>query len=268
MAIGLSTYAYFWRLSERVPAPIGLDAMLENTAELGGKVFQICDYAPIESLSAEGLEKLRQRAEALDVVLELGTRGLKADHLGRYLQLARALDAKILRSMFNSPDSRPTLDEAKQQLAQILPEFERHEVALCIETYEQVPTASNLAVVKHFTSPWLGICLDPANCVAALETPKEVISSTAPYVLNLHVKDFAFSRRDGWVGFTFAGCPMGEGLLDYDAMVAEVQPDARGINQIIEHWLPWQEDAEATCAMEDAWTRHNLEFLLARQAAR
>lgn len=244
----------------------GPDAMLENTAELGGQVLQICDYAGVERLSVDGLEKLRQRAEALGVVLELGTRGLKADHLRRYLQLAQALDAKILRSMFNSPDSRPTQVEAQQQLARILPDFERSEVALCIETYEQVPTADNLALVKHFSSPWLGICLDPANCVAALETPKEVISSTAPYVLNLHVKDFAFSRRDGWVGFTFAGCPLGEGLLDYDAMIAEVKPASRGINQIIEHWLPWQEDAAATCAMEDAWTRHNLEFLLSRQS--
>lgn len=265
MAIGLSTYAFFWRHSDRVPSPMGLDAMLENTAELGGQVFQICDYVGIERLSVDGLEKLRQRAETLGVTLELGTRGLNADHLGRYLKLAQALDAKILRSMFNSPDSRPTRLEAQQQLARILPDFERSEVALCIETYEQVPTADNLAVVKHFTSPWLGICLDPANCVAALEMPKQVISSTAPYVLNLHVKDFAFSRRDGWVGFTFAGCPLGEGLLDYDAMIAEVKPAARGINQIIEHWLPWQEDAAATCAMEDAWTRHNLEFLLSRQ---
>lgn len=266
MAIGLSTYAYFWRLSDRVPAPMGLDAMLEQTAELGGQVFQICDYPKIETLSVAGLEALRQRAEALGVVLELGTRGLKADHLGLYLQLAKALDANILRSMFNSPDARPTMTQAQQQLAQILPEFERNEVALCLETYEQVPTVSNLDVVKHFNSPWLGICLDPANCVAALEYPKDVISSTAPYVLNLHVKDFAFSRRDGWVGFTFAGCPLGEGLLDYDAMIAEVNPTSRGINQIIEHWLPWQKDAEATCAMEDAWTRHNLNFLLSRNA--
>lgn len=266
MAIGLSTYAYFWRHSDRVPAPMGLEAMLEQTAELGGQVFQICDYPKIEKLSAESLEKLRQRAESLGVVLELGTRGLKADHLGLYLNLAKSLDAKILRSMFNSPDSRPTIAQAQQQLAQILPDFERSEVALCIETYEQVPTASNLEVVKHFNSPWLGICLDPANCVAALEAPKEVITLTTPYVLNLHVKDFAFSRRDGWVGFTFAGCPLGEGLLDYDAMIAEVNPQSRGINQIIEHWLPWQEDADATCAMEDAWTRHNLDYLLSRNA--
>lgn len=40
---------------------------------------------------------------------------------------------------------------------------------------------------------------------------------TAPQVINLHVKNFAFSRRDGWVGFTYAGAALGTGLLDYDS---------------------------------------------------
>ena len=100
--------------------------------------------------------------------------------------------------------------------------------------------------MRQVDSPALGICLDPGNCVAALEPPTSTIERTAPYVRNLHVKDFAFSRRDGWVGFTFAGCPLGEGLLDYDFMIDTVRPDERGINQIIEHWLPWQGDSATT----------------------
>ena len=34
---------------------------------------------------------------------------------------------------------------------------------------------------------------------------KDVVERTAPYVNSLHVKDFAFSRRGGWVGFLSAG---------------------------------------------------------------
>ena len=115
-------------------------------------------------------------------------------------------------------------------------------------------------------SPALGICLDPGNCVAALETPTSTIVRTAPYVRNLHVKDFAFSRQDGWVGFTFAGCPLGEGLLDYDFMINTVRPHERGINQIIEHWLPWQGDSATTCHLEDQWTLGNLHYLRSKQA--
>ncbi len=68
------------------------------------------------------------------------------------------------------------------------------------------------------------MCLDPANCVAALELPRDVVDRDAPYVKNWHVKDFAFTRQDGWVGFNLVGCPLGEGLLDYDSIAKAVDP--------------------------------------------
>ena len=108
MAIGLSTYAFFWRASSRVPSPLGLEAMLEQTAESGAGVFQICDYAAVEALSSAELEKLRQRAVDLGIQLELGTRGLATDHLTRYLTLARALDVRLIRTMFNTATHKPT----------------------------------------------------------------------------------------------------------------------------------------------------------------
>lgn len=46
---GLSTYAFFWRISDRSPRPLTLDEMLARTREMGGEVFQICDYPLIET---------------------------------------------------------------------------------------------------------------------------------------------------------------------------------------------------------------------------
>ncbi|MFJ5390740.1 sugar phosphate isomerase/epimerase family protein [Pectobacterium sp. CHL-2024] len=264
MAIGLSTYAFFWRASSRVPNPLGLEAMLEQTAESGAGVFQICDYAAVEALSSAELEKLRQRAVDLGVQLELGTRGLATDHLTRYLTMARALDVRFIRTMFNTATHKPTQDEALALLRRVLPEFEQHNIQLGLETYEQVRTRDVLAVVDAIDSPALGICLDPGNCVAALEYPREVIELTASRVVNLHIKDFAFARQEGWVGFTYSGCLLGTGLLDYDALHQIVRPNERNINQIVEHWLPWQANAEETCRLEDAWTRHSLNYLYTR----
>ncbi|HBH64039.1 MAG TPA: sugar phosphate isomerase, partial [Erwinia persicina] len=118
-----------------------------------------------------------------------------------------------------------------------------------------------MSVIDRFSSGFLGVCLDPANCVAALELPQQVIAHTAHRVLNLHIKDFAFTRQEGWVGFTLTGCPLGEGLLDYDLLMARVRPAERGINQIVEHWLPWQQDAESTCQREAEWTQQSVDFL-------
>ncbi|GAA2574163.1 MULTISPECIES: sugar phosphate isomerase/epimerase family protein [Streptomyces] len=266
MAYGISTYAYFWRVSSRAPEPMSLPDMLRDTAELGGEVFQICDYAPIESYDRARLADLRATADDLGLTLELGTRGIRPDHLLTYLDTAGELGVTLVRSMLNTADHRPGTAEAVTLLKEAVPRYAAAGVTLGLETYEQVATDDLVSVVRAVDDPHLGIVLDPGNSVARLERPADVVAATAPYTVNIHVKDFAFTRRDGWVGFTYAGCPLGEGLLDYDAMIAAVgaaRPGDRGINQIVEHWLPWQDEGyDATARLEHQWTQHSINTLL------
>ena len=147
-------------------------------------------------------------------------------------------------------------------------------------------TADLVGLVARIDSPRLGICLDPANVVARLELPRDCVERTAAHVKNVHVKDFAFARQPGWVGFTYGGAPMGEGLHDYPHLLETVRPRERGVNEpdvnepevsepevsepevsepevneIVEHWLSWQEDAETTIRTEREWTRRTIEYL-------
>ena len=259
--IGLSSYAFFWQLSDQVSAPLTLQEALAETAALGVDLFQICDYAPLEAMTDAELASVRATADALGISLELGTKGIRPEHLKKFLGIAGILGAPLLRTMFNVPGHTPDADEAVAIFTGLLPEFEAAGVKIAVETYEQVPTALVLEVIARVDSPYLGICSDPANTVAALESPREVIDAVAPYVLNMHIKDFAFSRKEGWVGFTYSGAPLGEGLLDYAYMARKLQPKERNINQIIEHWLPWQASEEETIRLEKQWTQQSLDFL-------
>lgn len=262
--IGTGSYAYFWRWSSRVDEPWSLAAQLADTAELGGAVFQICDYPPLLELDVAGLREVRRLADDLGLRLELGTKGVQCEHLARFLALADALGATLVRSMLFTPESRPTLAEADAELREVLPAYEAAGVTLALETYEQVATGDLVTLVETIGSDRLGICLDPANSVAALEHPADVVERCAPYTASIHVKDFAFTRRDGWVGFTLEGARFGEGLLDYDQLDRAVRPDERSITRIVEHWLPWQGDAATTIRMEDDWTRATLAGLKER----
>ena len=266
MTIGLSTYAYFWQWSEHAPEPLSLTGMLADTARHGVSLFQICDYPPLESMSGEQLRAVRETADRLDVELELGTRGLRPEHLRRFLQLAELLGARLVRSMMHTADDKPDLDEAERRLREVLPEYAAAGVTIALETYEQVPTGTLVELVERVGDPHLGICLDPANVVAALEHPVSVVESTAAHVRNVHVKDFEFVRSPGWVGFSLIGAPLGDGLLDREHLLRQVRPQDRGINEVIEHWLPWQGDAHTTCAVEREWTAHNLEQLRRQRA--
>lgn len=259
--IGIGSYALFWEFQEGNPAPLDIAGMIDRAAQLDCDVFQICDDPRIEELDVDGLRELRERAEILGIALELGTRTIGRDHLERHLRIAEALGARTLRSMIQSQEIADGADVATAELRAVLPRLEAAGVTLALETYEQVPTSTLLEVIEAVDSPRVGICLDPANCVSALEHPKQVVDACARRTVNLHVKDFAFARQAGWVGFTYSGARMGEGLHDYRHLLDVVMPRERGINEVVEHWLPWQADAATTIRTERDWTRATLEYL-------
>ena len=274
MKIGIGTYSLFWEFEGRNPDPLDIPGMVDRAARLGCEVFQICDDPRLEDLDAAQLRELRERAELLGVELELGTRTIDPAHLRRHIDLAGALGARTLRSMIQAQEIEDGPAAAVTALRAALPRLEEAGVTLALETYEQVPTSTLLAVVEDLDSPHVGICLDPANCVSALEHPKDVVEACAPRTANLHVKDFAFARQEGWVGFTYSGAPLGEGLLDLDHELGAVYEGTRAPSAaplmpsaIVEHWLPWQGDLATTLATERAWTDRTLAALRAWREA-
>lgn len=267
MPIGISTYAFFWHLSESVEKPYSLDDVLQRSAELGVDLVQICDYAPLAEMDGAQLAAIRQRADALGLRLEVGTKGVRPEHLQNHLRICEALDSRILRTMLKVPDHQPSIEEATQILTDLLPSFERADVTVAIETYEQVPTPDIVRLVETIDHPRIGICSDPSNTIAILETPKQVIDLVAPRVTNMHIKDFEFTRRTGSIGFQLTGAPLGTGLLDYDYMVDAIRPADNNLSQVLEHWLPWQADEATTLAAEDDWNSIGIAFLKQRTAA-
>lgn len=274
--IGIGTYALFWEASERNPQRLTPGQMLDRAAELGCEVFQICDDPVVAAYDDAALTRLADHAASLGLALELGTRGTDPDHLRAWVRKARLLGARTLRSMVQAVEVEGGLTEVVDHLRSLVPDLEASDVTLALETYEQVPTAHLVTVVRAVASPRVGICLDPANCVSALERPADVVAATAPYVTNLHVKDFAFTRNPGWVGFLYAGARLGEGLLDLDAELAAVYPAAQlsgaparaagtQPSAVVEHWVPWQGDVTTTIALEQDWTRATLEALRRRR---
>lgn len=259
--IGLGTYAFFWQLSDQTQEPMSLIDAFEATKALDVDLFQICDYAPLEAMSRAELQNIAAAARDLNLSIELGTKGIEPARLRDHLELAELFDASLVRSMLFGPHSQPTLTEAAAQLRAAMVEYEAAGVTLALETYEQVATADLIGVVEAVGSARLGICLDPANVVARLERPQDCVEASAPHTKNVHVKDFAFTRQPGWVGFTYGGAAMGEGLHDYPHLLDTVRPRERGVNEIVEHWLSWQGDADTTVRTERDWTRLTIDYL-------
>lgn len=238
-----------------------LEQILDDAARLELTVLQVCDWPPLSSMTDGDLDALRSFAEQRGIGFEVGTKGVGPAHLRDQLRIALRLGSTLLRSMLYSPAYQPSREQAELDLREVVADFEAAGVTLALETYEQVATATILEIVEAIDSPWLGICLDPGNVIAALENPDDVIDVTATRVVNVHVKDFSFTRNADMVGFRLAGVPMGEGLLNYAHLRRAVNPDERGINLIIEQWVPWRGDRESTMATEASWAEHAVRYL-------
>ncbi|WP_025159188.1 sugar phosphate isomerase/epimerase family protein [Leifsonia aquatica] len=259
--IGLGSYAFFWQHSNLAPEPLTLRDELEQTRSMGVDLFQICDYRPLETFSKSELAAHARFARDLGVRIQLGTKGIEPEGLTRYLRLAELFDASLVRSMLPSSAGRPAIEAAARILEDIMPDFEAAGITLALETYEEVATEDLVALVDSVGSEWLGICLDPANVVARLENPQDCVEQAAGHTKNIHVKDFAFRRRNGFVGFTYSGARMGEGLHDYPALRDRCSPADRGIDEIVEHWVTWAGDPQTTIGIEREWTRRTIDYL-------
>lgn len=262
MDIGIGSYALFWEVHDH-PQPLRVEAMIDRAAELDCRVFEICDDPRIEAYDDAGLAALRQRAEQSGVRLQLGTRGIAVEHLARYTKLASALGATVRRSMVERSDADRGIDHIVALLRTSLPALQTAGITLALETYEQIPTSTLINAIEQLDSPHVGICLDPANVVAALELPNDVIDAAAKHTVDLHVKDFAFARQEGWVGFVCSGARMGDGQLDLQRELRAVYADGRAPAAIVEHWLPWQGDSASTVSLERDWTSATIAALRA-----
>ena len=246
------------------PAPSRpMDAwrLVDFTRELGLHVVQIADNLPLHLLSATHQEELRSYAEAHGVVVEVGTRGIQGETLRNYLQIAQRFNSPILRVVVDSANHHPSPQEVAEILRPMLPEFEAAGVVLAIENHDRFKAQQLADLIDSLNHPNLGVCLDTVNSFGSLEGPEHVVHTLAPYVVNLHVKEFSISRVDHNMGFIITGAPAGQGALDIPWLLAELDAHNRDYHAIIETWLPPLENMDETGQKERNWVRQSVQFM-------
>src|SRR4029453_5082387 len=104
----------------------------------------------------------------------------------------------------------------------------------------------------------VGICLDTANSIGALEGPEVVVETLGPYVSCLHLKDFAVTRFPHLQGFTVEGRPLGGGMLDVRWLRWRLKAFGREFNAIVEQWVPPEATNEETIRKERRWAEQSI----------
>jgi 3-oxoisoapionate decarboxylase len=269
MQLGISSFTYGWAVGagDASPThPMRAPDLLHKAIGFGLKCVQFGDNLPLHELSGHQLAAVLALAQAHEIRIEVGARGLQSKHLERYLDLCTVLGSPLLRFIIDGPGHEPEPDEVVQVLKTVAPELARRHIALGIENHDRFKAKTLANIMDRVGSEQVGICLDCVNSLGAGEGLEQVAEALAHHTINLHIKDYQIERFPHKMGFTVNGRPAGQGMLDLKFLLDKLAPYNRCQTAILELWTPPETDLTLTIDKEERWAKESVDYLTAHYA--
>ena len=269
MKLGISSYTYPWSVGvgDEVPT-VRLHALdlLARAQALDVQVLQLADGLDLHRLSQAELDEILHKADALGIALEVGTRATTQQQILDYVRVARQLRSPFLRAVVypeaaRTPDRQINVAEMIDLIRDVLPELQRNNVVLAIETHESLLAKELRAIIEQTNPRWVGVVFDTANSLGCFETAEMVFAELREYILNFHAKDVTTRRSGHSLGFVIEGTPAGRGKIDLAGLIAATRLLPHDCNVIVEHWVPSAGTLAATMAKEQAWAEESVNYL-------
>lgn len=215
---------------------LSADRLMTLAAEVGAAGA----HGGMTEITVEWARRTRRLKEELDMYLEIQTflpRGDPAEfeHAVKVAKEAGATSLRVVCLLGRRYELMKTLDDWKEavagfhrQIAAAVPIVERHRMPLGIENHKDWRVEQQVALLRQYSSEYVGVCLDTGNNLAVLDDPMETVERLAPYTFNVHFKDMAMEECAD--GFLLSEVPLGEGMLDLPGMVGTIRrakPDVR-----------------------------------------
>ena len=251
MGVGISSFAFGWGVRLGRPLVDEL-AVVEFARRHGLGVVQLGDNLPMHLRTAAQRAALKSAAGAAGLRLELGARGLTEPQLQTYLALGEELSSPFLRFVVDDVGYEPDIADLTALLRNALPALAKAGVTLGLENHDRFRAAELRRLIDDVGSPRVGVCLDTANSFGAGEGLEHVAEWLAPVTVNLHVKDVTIRRLPYLMGFTIAGCTLGEGQLPIRPLLERMRAAGYCGSVILEAWWPPGADDSITVAGEFA----------------
>jgi len=265
MNLGISSFSYGWAVGAAVRAGAhraAITELLGKADDFGVGILQIGDNIPMELFSKEELAAIRREASSSGIALEIGARGLTVSHLQRYVGIAVAVGASMLRFVVDKDTYEPSVAEAVDILRRGSREFEAAGVTVAIENHDRLPVRELARLVDGVGSVNVGICLDTANSLGAGEGIGRVLEVLSPLTVNVHIKDYSIKRQaPHHMGFTVDGTPAGRGMLNIPRLIETVSAYGRNPSMILEVWTPPEAEFDSTVRKEALWVMESVSYL-------
>jgi 3-oxoisoapionate decarboxylase len=166
-------------------------------------------------------------AEERGLFITLETEGYDPNKLAGAIDLGVRLGAGTIRTMVGGAklggDRRPLAGRWQSFLQEVLTGLreataiaEHAGVNLAVENHQDLASEELLWLCESIGSQKFGITLDTGSTLATAEEPVDFARRVAPYVKNVHLKDYQVYMCDE--GYCLVRCSLGQGVVDFPAL--------------------------------------------------
>jgi 3-oxoisoapionate decarboxylase len=235
---------------------------VDRLMDLARRVGAAGAHGGMTRIDLDWARATRKMKEELGMYLEIQTFLPREDPavFEHAVRVAKEAGASSLRAvcllgrryeMFDSlKDWQVAVAGFHQQIATAVPIVEKHKMPLGIENHKDWRVDQQVALLKRYSSEYLGVTLDTGNNLTVLDDPIETVEKLAPYTFNVHFKDMAAEETAD--GFRLSEVPLGEGMLNMKLIVDTIRrarPDVRFSLEMIT-----RDPLEVPCLTEKYWS--------------
>ncbi len=198
---------------------------------------------PASLMQGEDATAVAHYAHERGLFITLETEGYDPGKLTSAIDLGVRLGAGTVRTMVGGArlggDRRPLagrwqsfLQEILAGLRQATLNAERAGVNLTVENHQDLTSEELLWLCESIGSQRFGVTLDTGNPLATAEEPVNFARRVAPYVKNVHLKDYQVYMSTE--GYRLVRCPLGQGVVDFPALFGILSATCPSIAMSIE----------------------------------
>lgn len=224
MTLGLTGVELPAALLKEQPEEIGAHAREQS-------LFVTVDTGGVDPEALSAVFELAHRAGSPTVRTVVGGAKIGGDR--------RGMAGRWAPFMANTLASLTTATKAAEQVG----------VTLAVENHQDLASEELLMLCETIDSPRFGITLDTGNPLGTGEEPMDYFRRVAPYVKNVHLKDYRiWSSAEG---YRLARCALGQGVIDFPALLAILDLSTPDVSMAIE--LGAHEARHVRVLAEDFW---------------
>ncbi len=182
---------------------------------------------PATLMQGEDTATVAQYAQERGLFITLETSGYDPNELASTIDLGTRLGVGTVRTIVGGAklggDRRPLAGRWQSFLQEILVGLreataitERAGVNLAVENHQDLASEELLWLCESIGSQRFGITLDTGSTLATAEEPVDFARRVAPYVKNVHLKDYQVYMSDE--GYHLVRCPLGQGVINFPAL--------------------------------------------------